>query len=153
MIPEKAHDWLKEDFGLDSRDYHVISDELGAADTHRVSLIENSPETIVDSFVVNGQKINLHEIHGVPVVEAPGIWSYVPNEAGLRKLELHQMKQVMGDDLPDSLIEDTSQYFREEGNRPSGFFPEGWERRSVQGYIEEVHGIPMEKYTDFPLAE
>jgi len=153
MIPEKAHDWLKEDFGLDSRDYHVISDELGAADTHRVSLIENSPETIVDSFVVNGQKINLHEIHGVPVVEAPGIWSYVPNEAGLRKLELHQIKQAMGDDLPDSLIEDTSQYFREEGNRPSGFFPEGWERRSVQGYIEEVHGIPMEKYTDFPLAE
>jgi len=103
MMPEEASDWLKEDFGLDSRDYHIISDELGAADTHRVSLIENSPETIVDSFVVNGQKINLHEIHGVPVVEAPGLWSYVPNETGLRKLELHQIKQAMGDDFPDWL--------------------------------------------------
>tara|TARA_R110001583_G_scaffold141446_1_gene293608 strand:- start:1731 stop:3176 length:1446 start_codon:yes stop_codon:yes gene_type:complete len=147
MIPEKARDWLKEDFGLDTRDYHVISDELGAADTHRVSLIENSPETIVDSFVVNGQKINLHEIHGVPVVEAPGIWSYVPNEAGLRKLELHQIKQAMGDDLPDSLIENTSQYFRDEG---TGFLPGG---RGAQEYIEDAHGIPIEKYTDIPLAE
>ena len=98
LMPEESVNWLKN-YGLDPSDYHIISNERGGADAARVRNIESSPETIVDSFVANGNKTNLHEIHGVPVVEVPGIWSYVPNEVGLQKLELHQMKQVMGDDF------------------------------------------------------
>jgi hypothetical protein len=148
MMPEEASDWLKEDFGLDSRDYHIISDEWGSADAHRVSLIENSPETIVDSFVVDGQKINLHEIHGVPVVEAPGIWSYVPNEAGLRKLELHQIKQSVGDDFPDWLKEHDMTY---------GEFHDMTynERLSIPGVAEGDADIwpALKEFYSIPLAK
>ena len=48
-----------------------------------------------------GAEIKLYEHLGVPVIKDEFGSVFVPNEVGLQKLELHQMKQVMGDDFPE----------------------------------------------------
>ena len=125
QVPREAGEWLDE-YGLDVSDFHLLDGEdVATGDWARTEDILNSLEDpsgtrgsvlteiageqgipiIKSTPYGDANHIRLYERHGVPIL-SDGDWRvFVPNEVGLQKLELHQLKQVMGDDLPDYLEE------------------------------------------------
>ena len=106
-------------YGLDAGDFHLLDDQ--GDDFFRAQALTGvKPKEVIPGAQVDvpGDKniwgwndtgdtsgkisrpdISLFEHHGVPVFKDEAGRVFVPNEVGLQKLELHQMKQVMGDDF------------------------------------------------------
>jgi hypothetical protein len=170
QIPNEAADWLDE-YGLEPGDFNLLDDtdagdwvrndqilnslEDPALDKSGISMIRSTEG--VDSFGSGlNNPISLYEESGVPMlVDDYGQRVFVPNEAGLRKLELHQMKQSVGDDFPDWLRAEFDEW--DVGDELERIFldmtPD--ERLSIPGItgadadiwpaLEEFYSIPLAK--------
>lgn len=182
-------------YGLDAGDFHLLDDQgddfFRAQALTGVKPKEVIPGAYVDapgdkniwgwnetgdtSGKISRPDISLFEHHGVPVFKDEAGRVFVPNEVGLQKLELHQMKQVMGDDLPDWMEEGARSMAREQEvfhNSPGEYLEDAFnnltdtEKLSIPGiagrYPDDPAGITggdaliwpaLENFYSIPLAK
>ena len=169
-------------YGLDAGDFHLLDDQ--GDDFFRAQALTGvKPKEVIPGAQVDvpGDKniwgwndtgdtsgkisrpdISLFEHHGVPVFKDEAGRVFVPNEVGLQKLELHQIKLGMGDDLPDWMEEGARSVARTGSYHSPGDYLEDafnslsdTEKLSIPGITEgdAVVWPALENFYSIPLAK